>query len=444
MDILEALSQSGAGSGSALAKGLGIPRASFFRLTRQLERHGLVQCGRGTVEPGTLALNLLEGHKARSEAEESRRRMVLGEIAPALPGALPAEPPPLARPARIVARRRFRIGFANGDLTNAWQVALVHSVEFAASRQFESLESVTVMNAGGDADLQNEQIRQMIADGADGILVSAVSPRKLAPLSADLLSHGVPVVLVERGGFADMAYTSFVTSNNFAIGQTTAQWLANRINHRGIVLMLWGHADAEASQSRDRAAREVFARYPDISVVTAEPTSFQRDNAYAATLASINRYGSDIAGVWCDSGLNSAGSIAAFIDAKFDAGKVPPHTGVDINLSYKLAVERRVSLASVDYPPAMGMRAFSVLLEALRGNPVPQYLDVWGKLVTTRGVARPPGIAAISAEQRVRWDMPDDLVFGTGLGPSYSPEAFRVNYPGNVRNRSAATLGAVR
>jgi hypothetical protein len=41
-------------------------------------------------------------------------------------------------------------------------------------------------------------------------------------------------------------------------------------------------------------------------------------------------------------------------------------------------------------------------------------------------------------EDRVRWDLPDDLVFHAGLGEGYNPRAFRVHYPGNSYNRSAA------
>lgn len=438
MDLMVALVKHSRGSSAELAAQLGVPRGSFYRLTRLMERYGIVRCGRDGIAPGTLARSMLKAHKLAQESEEKRQRALFGEHAPALPGALPTEPPPLARPARINRRRRFRIGFANRGLTNAWQVALVHSVEFAASRHFEELDSVTVMHADDDPRLQEEQIRQMVADGADGVLVSAVSPRRLAPLTEELIAAGKPVVLVDRGGVPDMPCTSFVTSNNCAIGQVTAEWLVHRIKGRGRVLMLWGHVDAEVSQSRDGAARRLLSGYPDIEVVTADATNFDRDAAYAATSAAIARYGSGFAGVWCDSGLNSVGSIAAFLDAKFEAGRIPPHTGGDINLSYKLAVGSRVPLASVDYPPAMGIRAFSVLVAALRGVAVPSYLDVWSRLVATRGGNVPHG-TVIWADQRVRWDMPDDLVFGTGLGPSYTPEAFRVNYPGNLRNRSAAS-----
>jgi ABC-type sugar transport system substrate-binding protein len=172
-------------------------------------------------------------------------------------------------------------------------------------------------------------------------------------------------------------------------------------------------------------------------VQLADVTDFRRDHAREAARHAIEHWGDRIAGVWCDSGLNGAGSLQAFADAGFDPGRTPPHTGGDLNLAYKLAVQRRVKLASVDYPPAMGIRAFDLLLASLRGEWVPRDVDVPCHLVVSQGAATPSIRPRAWAEHRVRWDMPDDLVFGAGLGPHYNPQAFRVSYPGNSYNRSA-------
>ena len=46
MDLLAALVKQSRGSGVDLAGQLGVPRASFYRLTRMMERYGIVRCGR--------------------------------------------------------------------------------------------------------------------------------------------------------------------------------------------------------------------------------------------------------------------------------------------------------------------------------------------------------------------------------------------------------------
>lgn len=448
IDIVLALARRGGiASNGALAAELDIPRASFHRMTRVLEQHGIVICSRGKVAVGPIARKLIATLCNAAQASDRKRDHLLGEavrpilFSPEIPA---CKPPPLAKPAVATRKKRFRIGFSNGAMDNPWQVALVHSIEFAASRLRDVLECVTVVHAHGDAEKQEDDIISLSKSGIDGLLVSAVSPRKLAPVSAHLMRQGIPVVFVERGGTPDLNCASFVTSDNVTIGRSTAQWLARTLDGNGLVMMLFGHADPEPSQSRQVAAMEVLAQYPGIEVIVANSTNFNRQKAYGTAMEIIAHHGERIAGVWCDSGLNSAGSIQAFLDAGCKPGQVPPHTGGDLNLSYKLAVGANVPLASIDYPPAMGIRAFEILLSSLQGAWVPQYLDVASPFVTSRSGQRNPTKPHLWAEERVRWDMPDELILGSGLGAAYNPVAFRVNYPGNHHNRSSATDGTGR
>ncbi|MGV1794477.1 substrate-binding domain-containing protein [Rhizobium lusitanum] len=442
LDIILALARrGGSGPSSALAAELGIPRASFHRMTRILAQHGIVICSRGKVGVGPVANKLVSAFCHEMQVADRKRDHLLGEaVRPVVTSTEIAapKPPPLSRPAIATRRKRFRIGFSNGAMDNPWQVALVHSVEFAASRLSDILECVTVVHADGDAEKQTEDILSLEKSGVDGLLVSAVSPRKLAPVSAHLMRHGVPVVFVERGGTPNLPCASFVTSDNVTIGKLTAEWLARTLEGNGLVMMLFGHADPELTQSRQAAAAQVFARYPNIRTVVASSTDFNRHRAYGTAMEVIEHHGERIAGVWCDSGLNSAGSIQAFLDAGYKPGHVPPHTGGDLNLSYKLALGAGVPLGSIDYPPVMGIRAFEILLCALRGSWIPKYLDVASPFITTRTGGTRPTKPHLWAEERVRWDMPDELIMGAGLGAAYNPAAFKVNYPGNHHNRSSA------
>jgi ribose transport system substrate-binding protein len=58
--------------------------------------------------------------------------------------------------------------------------------------------------------------------------------------------------------------------------------------------------------------------------------------------------------------------------------------------------------------------------------------------VVTRGHATRSVRPDLWSDEHVRWDLPDDLILASGLGPSYDPRSFRVHYKGNRYNRSAA------
>jgi ribose transport system substrate-binding protein len=162
-----------------------------------------------------------------------------------------------------------------------------------------------------------------------------------------------------------------------------------------------------------------------------------RRNSAEIIAAKLAERRDTIDGVWCDSGLQGVGSLRAYVEAG-RSGAIPPHTGGDLNLAYKLAIRHGVSQAAVDYPPAMGLRAVEALLDVLRGRPVPRRIDVPTEIVVTRGHATRSVRPDLWSDEHVRWDLPDDLILASGLGASYDPRSFRVHYKGNRYNRSAA------
>ena len=441
--LLAALNEAGGMAGKAdLAAAIGLPRASFHRIAMTLAAAGLIELSRGRVGAGPALDALLEANAASMHHDDALRRQRGQRRAerPALPESVPDSTVPIALTPPFPRHRRgqLRIGFSNASMDNPWRVALVHSIEYAAANIGDRIEWLAVRHAGDDPARQVEDIAELLAAGVDGLIVSAVAPALVGEAVSRVMAADVPVVLVDRGVAPDVPHTSFVTTDDAAIGRLTALWLAERLSGKGAVLLLPGEAAAEPAQLRLEAARQVFEGFPGIHILGIEWTGWHRDTAYAIVNAAIARWGDQIAGVWCDSGLQGVGSLEAFIDAGRAPGTIPPHTGGDLNLAYKLAIRHQVPLAAVDYPPAMGIRALEVLYSALRGQWVPRIVNVPSDIILTRGAATRSIRPQLLAEEHVRWDLPDDLVLASGLGPAYNPRSFRIHYPGNIYNRSAA------
>ena len=431
--LLRALANApGPVTSAALAAAAGLPRSSFHRIARALAEAGLVTLSRGKVAPGPLAQKLVE---VRSNAL-SREREPFAVYRMAPPPS--SEPIALTAPLRRRSSRRLRIGFANASMDNPWRVALVHSIEHAVASLGDSMGRLTIRHANDDGKQQALDIDALVAGGVDGLIISATEPQRIAEPLARARAAGIPVVLVDRGVPASVPYHSFVTTDDHVIGRTTALWLAETIGGEGAILMLPGRADAEPALRRLDAAREVFIGFPGIEVLGIEWTEWRREMARAIVGKAIAKHGTRIAGVWCDSGLQGVGSLEAFVAAGRRAGEIPPHTGGDLNLAYKLAIRHRVPVAAVDFPPAMGTAAVEVLCAALRGRWVPRAVNVASAVILSRGHTTRSVKPTLWAEDHVRWDLPDDLVLASGLGPAYNPRRFRIHYPGNRYNRSAA------
>ncbi len=442
--LLRLVECGGTRASGALVGDLGVPRASLARICRTLARHGVLDLSRrGLVRIGPLGVALARRRDASLRQEDGERVVPRPKPLRRAPGTSYG----LSRHAQSVAvqdgwsfRRapRYRIGFANAALDSPWRTALVHSVEYGAVKYRALISGLSVTHAEHRAERQIAGIEALLAAGADGLIVSAVEAARLAPVLADAERRGVPTVLVDRGLPETIPQVSFVTCDDEVIGRTTARWLAETLKGRGSILLLPGLAEAEPARRRLAGAEAVLADFPSIRVLETAWTGWQGSIGRRIMRDCIARYGDRIAGVWCDSGLQAVGSLQAFIAARKPAGAIPPHTGGDLNLAYKLAIRHGVPLAAVDYPPAMGLRAVEVLLDVLRGRSVPRRVDVPTEIVVTRHHATASVCPDLWADEHVRWDLPDDLILASGLGVSYDPRSFRIRYKGNRYNRSAA------
>jgi ribose transport system substrate-binding protein len=428
---------------SDLRREIGAPRASMHRIVRTLAAHGVLEAPRGLLRAGPLAKAFIGANAETVKREDTQR---------APRGARLDRRPPVSRTAEAgeagavslsrphVRRRasRFKIGFSNASMDNLWRVALVHTIEYAAASLGERIDRLTVLHAQDDPRQQVADIERMIGEGVDGLIISAVEPRAIGNAVAKAMARGIAVVLVDRGVEVDIPYTSFVTADDAIIGRLTALWLAERLEGQGAIFLLPGDITAEPAHIRLAAAQTVFSRFAGIEILGVDWTGWRREAGRDIIRAAITRWGSRISGVWSDSGLQGAGSLQAFIDAGYRAGEIPPHTGGDLNLAYKLAIRTRTPLAGVDFPPSMGIKALEVLLASLRGAWTPASVKVASEVIITKGAATRSLSPDLWAEDHVRWDLPDDLILASGLGPAYNPRSFRIHYPGNVYNRSAA------
>lgn len=441
--ILEVLLAGGAGSSVAdLAAALSIPRSSFYRIVRILEGQGILRLEHGVLRLGSFVTDLLARYVDQtSRSEKARWRRVgapttlvkteseLGrQTLPVM--LLPAPSTPTGR--------KLRIGFANASTDNPWRVALVHSIEAAASSHGGELARLDIRHAGNNSERQAQQVHALIDSGVDGLIISPIAGDLDALPIRRALEAGIQIVLLERTG--KVPGCCCVSVNDWMMGKTAARWIVETIGGRGDVIILSGEQSAPQSRLRLAAARSVFDRHPKINLIAHVWTGWSSEAAHRAIRSAINRWQSRISAVWSDSGMQAVGSIEAFVSAGFQNGQIPPHTGGDINHFYKLALSHGIPVVGLDNPPALGIHAVEALIDRLRGQWTPARVEVPSEVIVSKGreTLSVPAASSSWVEDHVRWDQPNELIMASGLGRHYNPRSFRVRYPGNRYNRSAA------
>jgi ABC-type sugar transport system substrate-binding protein len=407
----------------------GIPQSSGYKLVDALVREGLLQRPRR----GVLALGPAVGSFffAPLKALPSPAAAL---AAPAVPAAPRAEGGGRSMTRMVqwnsnlldlVSTDRYRkdppfvIGFSNASTASPWRIALARSLMAAAQRQRDVVSHVLVRDAQDDPLRQIAHLEEMLHKRLDLCILSAAAGRhpELEATVRRLGAEGIPVIGVDRvcGEPEDMV--CFVTAPDVLVGRISALWLAEFLGGRGRILMLCGREDASPCRHRLQAAMEIFSLYPEIQIEAIEYTNWEArlgQEAVGRHLAQGTRF----AGVWCDSGLQGVGSLRAFAEAGYRRGTVPPHTGGEINLMYKLAFHLKVPLCGVDYPAAMGALSFQTGLDTLFGRQVPRRIEANMEIVISRGHETASVKADLLAEEKVRWDREDDYIHASGWIPS--------------------------
>ncbi len=335
----------------------------------------------------------------------------------------------IANTAQFKKKPPYVIGFSNASISNPWRVALLHSIESEVAKHRDVFSKFIVTDANDNPTKQIADIQDLIQRKVDVLLVSPATAEALDSVVGRAMRAGMPVVMVDRRTKTDANFVSFVTGSDRVLGRMTAQWLVEKLGYKGSIVLLGGLAGASPAQLRLEAAHEVFDQYPDIKVLDTQFTSWSPAEGKRIMAAMIQKYGKQIGGVWCDSGLQCSGSISAFVEAGYKDGEIPPQTGGDLNAMYKLAVTHKVPMCGIDYPAGIGGRSVDVVLDVLAGKPVPSRVEINQQTVVSRGDETVSVKADIYAEDYALMDRPDDVIMSTGLGPNYDAKTFKVNLP---------------
>ena len=323
----------------------------------------------------------------------------------------------------------YTIGFSNASISNPWRVAMLHGIEAAAERHAEELARFIITDANDDPSKQAADVQDLIAQGVDILLISPATAEAMDPIIRRAKRQGIPVVLVDRSVPSKENFITFVTASDQALGRISAQWLAEKLEGKGKVVMLGGLAGASPAEARIAAAMEVFNQFPDLEVLETQYTSWSPANGKTIMSALIQKYGEDISGVWADSGLQGSGSIEAFLAAGYENGAIPPHTGGDFNAMYQLSVTHDVPMVGVDYPPAMGAKAFDVLFDVLDGKGIPARIEVNQQVVVSEGHETASVQADVFTADYALMDKPGSVIMSSGVGADYDPATFSADYP---------------
>lgn len=296
------------------------------------------------------------------------------------------------------AADKHKIFLSMSYIGNDWQAEAANMVKaMAAHKSMADKVDLQVQVAGPNAQRQIQQINAMVQAGAEAIVIYPISPTALNQVVKNACDKGVKIFAYDGDISEPCAHN--ISIDQTEAGRVTAEWLAQKLNGKGDIVMITGVPGTSVDDLRTKAAKEVFAKYPDIKIV-GEAVGMWSQAVARTELSKITatRSWDQINGLWMQVGCYTANAM------QLESGKTPeqllPCAGEGSNggriqmLPVGTEVEgaaspyaplgaQRISYAS---PPYSGALALKLAVAALEGQDVPKRVTLPLPIVTNETV----------------------------------------------------------
>lgn len=269
------------------------------------------------------------------------------------------------------------VGFSQSEKEdNPFRIAETQSIKDEAEKV--GVKKLIVTNAQSTLSKQISDIQDMIAQGANVLIVAPLNSDGLEPALKAARDKNIPVITVDRklSSGACENYVSFLGSDFVDQGKRAAQQLIAGTGGKADVAILLGASGNGVTTDRTAGfVDEIKANGKDITIVAQQTGEFARDKGQAVT-EQLLQSNPEITAIYAENDEMGLGAQAAIIAA----GKIP---GKDIQIysidGTKNAVEQIVAGAYngvVESNPRFGPLAFETLKTFLSGEPVGQSIVI--------------------------------------------------------------------
>jgi simple sugar transport system substrate-binding protein/ribose transport system substrate-binding protein len=200
-----------------------------------------------------------------------------------------------------------------GYSTDFWSSYVAFEKQ-AATKYGVSL--VGPISSNGDAGKQATQIRSLITQGVDALIINPVDSAAIAPTLAYAASKHIPVVSVDVAPTKGKVYM-IVRADNIAYGQKACNYIGSHSKGAGHVAMLEGDlASINGLDRKNGFLACMKAKYPNLKVVE-YATKWDTPTAVNAAKTALSTY-SDLKGIYA----HWSGPVPGIIAAEKAAGKL--------------------------------------------------------------------------------------------------------------------------
>lgn len=263
------------------------------------------------------------------------------------------------------------VGFSQSEKeANPFRIAETQSIKDEAAKL--GVKKLIVTNAQSQLPKQISDIQDMLAQGAQFIIVAPLNSDGLEPALAAAAAKKVPVLTIDRkvNATACKDYVSFLGSNFTEQGKRAADAMIKATGGTGKVAILLGSSGNNVTTERTKGfVDQVKAKAPGLEIVAQQTGEFARDKGQQV-MEQLIQANPGITAVYAENDEMALGAVTALKAA----GKKP---GVDVKIvsidgtrnAVQAIVDGTIN-AVIESNPRFGPLAFATAQKFLSGEPV--------------------------------------------------------------------------
>ncbi|MBC8375955.1 MAG: sugar ABC transporter substrate-binding protein [FCB group bacterium] len=267
------------------------------------------------------------------------------------------------------------IAYIGYSSTNPFWNALASSAQESAKSlnvKFLDLTASTPEMAQQKMAIDNAIIKRV-----DGLVVGAVDSRGLGDSFDKAQKAGIPIVTVDTR-VDHPAVVSHIATDNIAAARLAGEFIANKLNNKGKVLVLGGSTGSQTADDRQKGVEEILEQHEGVEVIfrVANWDAKQANEITNNILSSHDDLGAVFAA--CDPMIFTAMQAVKSKEMLGDVVLV----GFDAIPAVLKAINQNEIDATVRQDPGrMGLEGVKLLVSHLNGEQTPAYIPISAEIV---------------------------------------------------------------
>jgi inositol transport system substrate-binding protein len=208
-------------------------------------------------------------------------------------------------------KKKFVIGVSMLSMQNEFIQKVAQSLEKnAKANQVELI----VIDAERSALKQVEQVENFISQQVDAIILNPCEFDASSPAVIKANKAGIPIVNVNSS--TKESPDAWVGSDDKESAKMAIDFIAQKLNGKGNILMIQGYMGQAAQIDREAGAMAALKNYPGLKLMTSQTGEWDRAKSMALMENWIQSYGTQINAVFAQNDEMGLGAMQALIDAK--------------------------------------------------------------------------------------------------------------------------------